>query len=73
MTKTNEQPFIFEYVGHLLIAITTDSKHIVTSCKEHDYTAEEVIGFIDPLLSSQKAYYTVRYNRNKSIAILYVH
>ena len=73
MTKQNEQPFLFEYVGQLLMAITTDSKHIVTSCEEHDYTAEEVIGFLDPILSSQKAYYTVRYNRSKSVGVLRIH
>lgn len=67
------QPFIFEYIGQLLINFTSDSKHIVTSCQEHDYSAEEVIELLDPILSSQKAFYTVRYSRDKSFAILRIH
>lgn len=67
------QPFIFQYIGQLLMDITSDSRHVVTSCKEHDYTAEEVIELLDPILSSQKAYYTVRYSRDKSLSILRIH
>ena len=68
-----QSPFIFQYIGQLLMSITTDSKHVVTSSEEHDYTAEEVIELLAPILSSQKAYYSVRYNRNKSLAILRIH
>lgn len=60
-------------VGKILVEFKADARYLIYSSDEYDYTAENVIEYLTPLLNSEKCSFDVTYADNSRVAVLSVY